>query len=85
MKDSKGWDGKMRVDNRAVITNPEAVEDPEYSDAEAPPAEQIEADEGMPSQPTASSVRTAWWKRSLDRNDADAVFVTDRFARLRGG
>ena len=45
MRDSKGWDGKLRVD-RAVITNPEAVEDPDYSDEGAPPVEQIEADEG---------------------------------------
>lgn len=47
MKDSKGWDGKLRVGQRAEITNPEAMEDPEYSDPEAPPAEEIEADEGM--------------------------------------
>lgn len=48
MKDSKGWDGKLRVGQHAEITNPEALEDPEYSDAEAPPVEEIEADEGMP-------------------------------------
>lgn len=48
MKDSNGWDGKLRVgEPRAEITNPEALEDPEYSDPEAPPVEEIEADEGM--------------------------------------
>lgn len=47
MKDSKGWDGKLRVGQHAEITNPEALEDPEYSDPEAPPVEEIEADEGM--------------------------------------
>lgn len=48
MKDSNGWDGKLRVGGpRAEITNPEALEDPEYSDPEAPPVEEIEADEGM--------------------------------------
>lgn len=47
MKDSTGWDGKLRVDRRPVITNPEALEDPEYTDEEAPPVEEIEADEGM--------------------------------------
>jgi hypothetical protein len=46
MKDSKGWDGKLRVDRHAVITNPEALEDPNYSDEDAPPVEEIEADEG---------------------------------------
>lgn len=33
-------------DRRAVITNPEALEDPDYSDDEAPPADTISADEG---------------------------------------
>lgn len=46
-RDRKGWDGKLRVDRRPVITNPEALSDPEYSDEDAPPVEQIEADEGM--------------------------------------
>ncbi|KAJ0422282.1 NIF-domain-containing protein [Aspergillus carlsbadensis] len=46
MKDSKGWDGKLRVEPRATITNPEALEDPEYSDSDAPPVEEINADEG---------------------------------------
>lgn len=45
--DRKGWDGKLRVDRRAVITNPEALSDPDYSDEDAPPVEPIEADEGM--------------------------------------
>lgn len=43
---SKGWDGKLRVDRRAVITNAEILSDPEYSDEDAPPVEQIVADEG---------------------------------------
>ena len=46
MKDSKGWDGKLRVESKATITNPEALEDPDYSDSDAPPVEEIEADEG---------------------------------------
>ena len=44
--DSNGWDGKARVERRAVITNPEALSDPEYSDEDAPLVEQIDADEG---------------------------------------
>lgn len=46
LQDSKGWDGKLRVDRRAVITNAEILSDPEYSDEDAPPVEQIVADEG---------------------------------------
>ncbi|EER29279.1 Leucine Rich Repeat family protein [Coccidioides posadasii C735 delta SOWgp] len=45
MKDSKGWDGKLRVERHAVLTNPEALEDPDHSDEDAPPVEEIEADE----------------------------------------
>ena len=46
LQDSKGWDGKLRVDRKAVITNAEILSDPEYSDEDAPPVEQIVADEG---------------------------------------
>ena len=46
LQDSKGWDGKLRVDRKAVVTNAEILSDPEYSDEDAPPVEQISADEG---------------------------------------
>lgn len=46
LRDSQGWDGKLRLDKKAVITNAEILSDPEYSDDEAPPVDQIEADEG---------------------------------------
>lgn len=43
-----GWDGKLRVTpKQAVLANPEALSDPEYSDEDAPPPEQIEADDGI--------------------------------------
>ena len=42
-----GWDGKLRVNKRAVLANPEALSDPEYSDEDAPAPEQIDADEGV--------------------------------------
>ncbi|KAL6713786.1 protein phosphatase regulatory subunit Sds22 [Lecanora helva] len=45
--DSKGWDGKLRVDRRAVVTNAEILSDPEYSDEDAPPVDQINADEDL--------------------------------------
>ena len=46
-QNSKGWDGKLRVDRRAIVTNAEILSDPEHSDEDAPPVEQIDADEGM--------------------------------------
>jgi protein phosphatase 1 regulatory subunit 7 len=45
-RDSKGWDGKLRLEKRPVITNSGALSDPEHSDEDALPVEQIEADEG---------------------------------------
>ncbi|KAJ9616811.1 protein phosphatase regulatory subunit Sds22 [Cladophialophora chaetospira] len=45
---SNGWDGKLRMPPRnAVLANPEALSDPEYSDPDAPPVDQIEADEDL--------------------------------------
>lgn len=46
-RSSSGWDGKLRVERTAVLANPEAISDPEYSDDEhVKPGEQIDADEG---------------------------------------
>lgn len=48
LTNSSGWDGKLRMTPKsATLTNPEALSDPEYSDPEAPPVEQIEADEDL--------------------------------------
>lgn len=41
-----GWDGKLRVNKQATLANPEALSDPEYSDEDATPPEEIDADEG---------------------------------------
>lgn len=41
-----GWDGKLRVTKQATLANPEALSDPDYSDEDAPPVDQIDADEG---------------------------------------
>ena len=46
-RNSTGWDGKLRVEKRAVLANQHPLSDHEYSDQDAPPAEQIDADEGM--------------------------------------
>ncbi|KAI0856984.1 hypothetical protein F4860DRAFT_373831 [Xylaria cubensis] len=48
LTDSKGWDGKLRVDRSALIHNPEALSDPEYSDEDnVLPGEQIDPDEDL--------------------------------------
>lgn len=47
LRNSKGWDGKLRVPKNAVLANPEALSDPEYSDNEnVIPGEEVDADEG---------------------------------------
>ena len=46
LRDSHGWDGKLRLDRKAIITNGEVLSDPDQSDEDAPPVDQIEADEG---------------------------------------
>lgn len=57
--DSNGWDGKLRYpskelatsptnpDRKAVLTNPEALTDPDYSDPDAPPPDILPADEDL--------------------------------------
>jgi protein phosphatase 1 regulatory subunit 7 len=42
-----GWDGKLRVNKQATLANPEALSDPDYSDEDAPPVDQIDADEDL--------------------------------------
>ena len=47
MRDHKGWDGKLRIDRNALLQNPEALSDPEYSDDEnVLEGQEISADEG---------------------------------------
>ncbi|CAK3881318.1 probable phosphatase PP1 regulatory subunit Sds22 [Lecanosticta acicola] len=46
-RSKSGWDGKLRVNKHATLANPEALSDPEYSDEDAPPVEQIDADEDL--------------------------------------
>jgi hypothetical protein len=43
-----GWDGKLRLngEKQAVLANPEALENSDYEDDDAPPVDQIAADEG---------------------------------------
>ena len=45
-RDSKGWDGKSRVEKKTIHVNTDALSDPDFSDEDAPPVEQIDADEG---------------------------------------
>ena len=50
-RDSKGWDGKLRVDKRALVRGTdgggEAESEPEKDEDEGSPPEQIEADEEL--------------------------------------
>jgi protein phosphatase 1 regulatory subunit 7 len=51
-RDSKGWDGKLRVDKLALSDEPrdpnvKIESDPEESEDEGPPPDQIEADEDL--------------------------------------
>ncbi|KAL3472919.1 hypothetical protein BJX99DRAFT_249324 [Aspergillus californicus] len=64
---SKGWDGKLRVEPKATITNPEALEDPDYSDSDAPPVEEINADEGEFEQTIASIQRLCLRQNQISR------------------
>lgn len=55
MRNSKGWDGKLRVPKSALLTNPEALSDSEYSDdSNVLPGEEIRADEGSLRYPCPS-------------------------------
>ena len=47
LRDRQGWDGKLRVDKKAVVTNADALSDRENSDEDAPPVDSINADEGI--------------------------------------
>lgn len=45
---ANGWDGKLRIPKSAILTNAEAISDPEYSDDEnVLPGEEIAADEDL--------------------------------------
>ncbi|KAF2187378.1 L domain-like protein [Zopfia rhizophila CBS 207.26] len=46
-RDSKGWDGKLRVDRKAIVADPDAHSDQELSEDEGPPPEQLAADEDL--------------------------------------
>ncbi|KAL8774108.1 MAG: hypothetical protein Q9209_001216 [Squamulea sp. 1 TL-2023] len=47
LTDKSGWDGKLRVEKRAEVVNADTLSDPDYSDEDAPPVEQIQADEDL--------------------------------------
>lgn len=58
-RSSSGWDGKLRVEKKFELVNPEALSDPEYSDEEnVVPGETIDADEGMPSDNPSTTHRS---------------------------
>lgn len=87
MRDSKGWDGKLRVGQHATITNPEALEDSDHSDPDAPPVDEIEADEGTHALSSAcglpagtNDAQTCWKTRTQTLKYAS---MPCRFCRAR--
>lgn len=46
MRNSKGWDGKLRMERSATVTNPEVLSDPESDDENVLPGDELPADEG---------------------------------------
>lgn len=72
LRDSQGWDGKLRVEKKAVITNAEILSDPEYSDEDAPPVEQISADEGTSAFPSGAVLAHISRSDLLEEYEADA-------------
>lgn len=52
LTDKNGWDGKLRVEKKAQVVNAEILSDSDHSDPDAPPVQQIQADQG-------SSIRAA--------------------------
>ncbi|KAK1595892.1 protein phosphatase 1 regulatory subunit SDS22 [Colletotrichum navitas] len=47
LRNSKGWDGKLRVQRTAVLANPEVLSDPESDDENVIPGEELPADEDL--------------------------------------
>ena len=69
-QDSKGWDGKLRIGKRATLRNPETLSDPDYSDEDAPPVEQIAADEGSANRTTRLHILMCSFTDLLEEYDA---------------
>ncbi|KAK1470587.1 protein phosphatase 1 regulatory subunit SDS22 [Colletotrichum cuscutae] len=67
LRNSKGWDGKLRVQRTAVLANPEVLSDPESDDENVLPGEELPADEGKSSLPGALFLR---WATSARRGEA---------------
>ncbi|KXH69504.1 protein phosphatase 1 regulatory subunit SDS22 [Colletotrichum salicis] len=56
LRNSKGWDGKLRVQRTAVLANPEILSDPESDDENVLPGEELPADEGKSPSGALSSL-----------------------------
>jgi protein phosphatase 1 regulatory subunit 7 len=65
--DSKGWDGKLRVDRTLELQNPEILSDPDSDDENVLGGEEIEADEGMVASPKLTFDLTCTCIESLTR------------------
>ena len=72
--DNNNWDGKLPgkppADRRAIVTNAGILSDPEFSDEDAPPVEQIDADEGRYDTAVSAFLtnsQTCWMTMNLTR------------------
>lgn len=66
-RDNNGWDGKLRLEKKAVVANAEILSDTEFSDEEAPPVEQIDRDEGIQIELLPWSVLISLFDRLIRR------------------
>ncbi len=79
-KDSKGWDGKLRVEKKTQLANPEAISDAEYSDDEnVLLGEALPADEGeeLPLYPRSLKARILTSHTDLLEDEPDDVEEID--------
>ncbi|KAK2029961.1 protein phosphatase 1 regulatory subunit SDS22 [Colletotrichum zoysiae] len=72
LRNSKGWDGKLRVQRTAVLANPEVLSDPESDDENVIPGEELPADEGKQASP----------QHLLDGEDTDTDELIVSHARV---
>ncbi|KXH27144.1 protein phosphatase 1 regulatory subunit SDS22 [Colletotrichum nymphaeae SA-01] len=80
LRNSKGWDGKLRVQRTAVLANPEVLSDPESDDENVLPGEELPADEGKSFLPVALVLR--WATNLLDGEDPETDELIVSHARV---
>ena len=76
-RSSSGWDGKLRIEKKLELANPEALSDPEYSEEEnVVPGEVIDADAPC-APPFIDSCLNCWQSRRKTKIDVDLRAAAD--------